>query len=227
MASAQAFLRGKSWHTQNRKNRSLKEEKEEEEERRKKKRKGLEKELQRGAEEMAQAKDARADLAFMYMPPPTTTGPAETEGIGTSRRGRDKANERTRSTHVQEVEDKKKWEGWEDPMREWTRGERCKPVGGGSLAAENQQLILDEDEANGTLDDIVSPETFQAMSRKEQRKLLRIYRKRARALEIEETTKQNNGQAQKKRSQLDFLEEDTQHIHLKRKHAKEYHAPLR
>lgn len=227
MASAQAFLRGKSWHTQNRKNRSLKEEKEQEEERRKKKRKGLEKELQRGAEEMAQAKDARADLAFMYMPPPTTSGPAETEGEKSSRRGRDRANERTRSTEGQEVEHKKNWEGWDDPMREWTRGERSKPVGGGSLEAENQQLILDDNAPDGALDDIVSPETFQSLSRKEQRKLLRTYRKRAKALEVEECNKQNKGKAQKRSGQLDFLEEDVQNIHLKRKHTEGYHARVR
>ena len=205
----------------------MKEEKEQEEERRNKKRKGLEKELQRGAEEMAQAKDARADLAFMYMPPPTTSGPAETEGEKSSRHGRDRANERTRSTEGQDFVHKKDWEGWEDPMREWTRGERSKPVGGGSLEAENQQLILDDDAPDRALDDIVSPETFQSLSRKEQRKLLRTYRKRAKALEVEEINKQYEGKAQKRSGQLDFLEEDAQNIHLKRKHTEGYHARVR
>eukprot|EP00963_Diacronema_lutheri_P002150 scaffold139_cov325-Pavlova_lutheri.AAC.70 len=222
MAGAQAFLRGKSWHTQTRKNRNLKEEKEKEEEQRDRKRKTLEKELQKGAEELANAKDARADVAFMYVPPPTTSGAEGREKEGGNMRNRDGTRRETQDMHEHRGDGKKRWEGWEDPMRELGHRERNKPVGGGSWEAENQQLILDEDRLDGDKDEIVSPEAFQAMPRKEQRRLLRMYRKRARSLEKQETNERHQSRAWKRDLQPDPQGfRDAQENHPKKKRNKD------
>lgn len=171
------FLGGKSWHTQSRKNRTLVEEASRAAEERKSRRSAQEKELEREAEALACAKDGRAELAFMYVAPTNPAPPSERKGSH-GRREREASREPKVFGRSSD---------WEDPLRALSSGaDLPSPVGGGNPNDENQRLLVPSGgEDIVQRNKLLSAEAFRELSRREQRRLLRSYRKRARVEDID------------------------------------------